>query len=808
MASHFLNFGSPSIYRRRSIAQILFFMSGLMSVFLFGGVESWAKGVIAVFLAGACLLEATIVQEVRGIFPRKLIYGGLTLMLLFIVSLIPVPIGIAEWIYPGQVRLLKELPGFSLNYLHGSMAPIATVEAWSILLGAAAVCYLSWLWADESFFRRTLIFFLLVSGCIVAFIGIYDLMNQKSLLYSLRTTSTVGQIGPFVNRNHFSNYVNFSVLLGLGVLVRYGFPRLSYRKSIKRSLFGLFAAVLCGSLSIASLSRGGILSLVIGLLIFIYIFYRQEPVGKSLRIIFLIFLIGTTVVMVFGKPATVRLSSMVQGQTKEDDVGRLEIWKNIFQMTRKLNGLGSGAGTFEWTFPIFQTVAGHRTVTHAENEYLQTLAEWGVIGSVVWFFLFFVVLKRGLNIIRKSPREWEIAGWSALAMMAVHMLVDFPLHISANAWVAMALLGILLRGHTSESEIEAESALFDMSFRRGLLLSIGIVLVLGIPKCFSKEVSSLEKISSNLEKRNYGEALRDAKQAIEMMPFYWMSHEYAAYAAAGNPGFKAEVLDRFRCAQQLSRANPLISLRAGLLFLNSEPAIARDFFEEAMQISPEPLVLFTQMVADAAKQNAVGQMIPLAMRTPDRWLAVRQHLNDKQMFESAKEAADYWLNDLEYRQKVVGAIITGGQLGLVVKSFQEVPPRTKEEAFFQARAYEILKESEQAVALYSEAWRKYGDGNPQFSSLVPLTPSLLERATREVNNLELQWNVAESLFASSQHAQSIEYWSRGISYKKEPKAWYALAIAYQELGGTGSKDYFERSAECWRLFLINTWKLF
>jgi hypothetical protein len=38
----------------------------------------------------------------------------------------------------------------------------------------------------------------------------------------------------------------------------------------------------------------------------------------------------------FGKPVGERLSSMVQGHTKKDDIGRLEIWRDLIQMSRKV----------------------------------------------------------------------------------------------------------------------------------------------------------------------------------------------------------------------------------------------------------------------------------------------------------------------------------------------------------------------------------------------------------------------------------------------------------------------------------------
>jgi O-antigen ligase len=100
--------------------------------------------------------------------------------------------------------------------------------------------------------------------------------------------------------------------------------------------------------------------------------------------------------------------------------------------------LGTGLGTFE-------------IVNHAHNDYLEILAETGMVGGLCCLWFLGVVL---LNALKGTAELGEslgsvlnLTGIVACSGILIHSLVDFNLHIPANAllfFVSAHMAGVRL----------------------------------------------------------------------------------------------------------------------------------------------------------------------------------------------------------------------------------------------------------------------------------------------------------------------------------------------------------------------------
>jgi len=131
---------------------------------------------------------------------------------------------------------------------------------------------------------------------------------------------------------------------------------------------------------------------------------------------------------------------------------------------------GFGPGTFRVVFPGYNIGSGHAVPgswRFLHEDYLQTVLEWGWLGSSLWALLFFGGIAVGiLSYNRYATRDWmprrrvmQPLATLALAGVAMHALVDFPFQIesifscmSRRIWVLLGkqLVVRQVRGQTSQ----------------------------------------------------------------------------------------------------------------------------------------------------------------------------------------------------------------------------------------------------------------------------------------------------------------------------------------------------------------------
>jgi len=388
-----------------------------------GGVEEWAR---AVFETGAALLF--LVWSLRIYFTRE--------EQIVLSPLLP-PLAAFSLLVCGQL------------FFRGTASSYATRTELLLLLSDLLLLFL----AVQAF--RTLsdwrgfVWFGMVFGFLASIFGILQHLTFNGKLYWFREMRFGGiPFGPYVNRNHFAGFVELILPLALVPLV------MGRVRRERWLVVSLFAVVPIAALFLSA-SRGGIVSIGVELAVLALMMIRWRTLGKELFAGITVLLLAMLMVTWLGVGQLLhRFSSF---QALEVTVGkRASMRHDTWQIFLQHPLAGTGLGTLQIVYPPYESLYDGKIVNHTHNDYLETLAETGALGGIccVWFLgvLLLESLKRLRRLNNSFAGALQLSGLVACSGFLVHSLVDFNLHIPANA------LLFFLMAHLSTSEIPSTAS--------------------------------------------------------------------------------------------------------------------------------------------------------------------------------------------------------------------------------------------------------------------------------------------------------------------------------------------------------------
>jgi len=274
-------------------------------------------------------------------------------------------------------------------------------------------------------------------------------------------------------------------------------------------------------------SKGGWLAAFVAILFMVVYLIRLKIIPPRKAAIFaLAGVVLVLLVLIFsGQFAGVKKELLVLINPALLDKVRFFAWRDTLAMISSRPLWGYGAGNFAINFPLFAKgemarLFVHRfaRLAHAHNEYLQIIAEEGIIGFFLFVIFLIALFKEGFLAFREADEQERIITLSLLASIIaglVHSLVSFPLRNPASALVFYASAGLLL-AHSPHHR--------KMPVKRPYVLALAIVLI-----STSGLLNAFQIISSKALR--YGEALLSIGRAGEAMPSIKRASALAPYLA-------------------------------------------------------------------------------------------------------------------------------------------------------------------------------------------------------------------------------------------------------------------------------------
>lgn len=245
-------------------------------------------------------------------------------------------------------------------------------------------------------------------------------------------------VGCFLNRNHFGGFVAMLCPVALALATDAIINRRWLTAFIHSSLTTVIAGVV-----FMSLSRGAMLALMAGLLIFTLIIAIRHRWIVGLLLAGLI-VAGIGLATAHNPAIRARLDGIHNPTQLTSVTSRLNEWRESLRVWPHYPLLGAGANALRMVYPQYrQTSVGARLI-HAENEYVQLVAEGGLIGVTLAGLFAWAYFRRVRQAPTPPPDLILTAVAGALSVTAVHSLFDFPAHLPLYALTLGALIGLLL----------------------------------------------------------------------------------------------------------------------------------------------------------------------------------------------------------------------------------------------------------------------------------------------------------------------------------------------------------------------------
>ena len=309
-----------------------------------------------------------------------------------------------------------------------------------------------------------------------------------------------------------------------------------------------------------------------------------------------------------------RLSSLLD-VTRPDshyDV-RIFNWQAALDQWRESPMVGTGAGTHLYYGRQFRRPELQPDPEHAHSDYLELLAEYGIIGGIGMAAFLVAHLGRGMCSYRElaARRKEElyrpsyelavnVGAMTAVSAYLAHSVVDFNLHLPGNALLFAFIFGLLANEGCASDEPDIHDSP-KQGWRRFVLPVFGFLFALHILQKIPTEYLS-EKARVAVRDGRLDDAIAFANRGLlteKQNPFLYY-HLGEAHRLAGANGARSSRMVELEKSTQAYRAGIAIFPQDEDLWVRlgqsldgmSKYSEARKAYEKAISLDPNLGILY------------------------------------------------------------------------------------------------------------------------------------------------------------------------------------------------------------------------
>jgi O-antigen ligase len=290
---------------------------------------------------------------------------------------------------------------------------------------------------------RRLAAFISVFGALYAFYAILQSVLSPTRIYGIYEVGYGLPFGSFVNRHHFAALIEMAVAVPLGMLFAGAVRR------DKRLLY-IIAVVLMGSALMLSGSRGGLVAMLCEVILLVILTAGGRKAGKNLapKIVLSIALMAAVIggaIFVGGDTSLTRFAETAA--SKDITSNRTHIWAVTLNVITSNLPFGTGLGAFTQAYAQHDTLSGLELVEQAHNDYLQIVADAGIVGLILGGTFLFLFVREGVHVSRRHNtfrRAVGVGAFAGCSAVLIHSLFDFVLHTTAISVTFLSLIALMV----------------------------------------------------------------------------------------------------------------------------------------------------------------------------------------------------------------------------------------------------------------------------------------------------------------------------------------------------------------------------
>ncbi|HEV2695936.1 MAG TPA: O-antigen ligase family protein [Verrucomicrobiae bacterium] len=331
---------------------------------------------------------------------------------------------------------------------------------------------------------------LIALASLVACYAIGQMLSHSDRVWDVYTGDFARASGTYISPNHLAGFLEMILPLALAFLL------VGKMKIIPRILLGYAVITVALGLSM-TFSRAGWVSAAVGVVLVLGVLLGHRNHRWRAMILLAVMLIGGGVFVshylskLEGFTHHVQIKD-VAGPGNYDWTSRLKMWDAAERMWLDHPWWGVGPAHFDYRFREYRPADLQARPDRCHNDYLNLLADWGAVGGVIVLAgigIFIIGLFKTWPHVRREENAFGsgqsnrfaffLGATGGLASLAVHSMMDFNLHIPANALIGVTLLGLLasnVRFATEQYWVRA-----GVPLKTGLAgVLVAVVLVFGV----------------------------------------------------------------------------------------------------------------------------------------------------------------------------------------------------------------------------------------------------------------------------------------------------------------------------------------